>query len=673
MLARGAPAADAPAADEAAELAALLDTLEEVTEIATRNRMNTDYVPGMVTVLRGEELESRGIATVWQALGLVSGVEITRNNFGEPLVLMRGVGQTLHSGNLKVMLNSVPMNNDLNGYAPGVMQLPVAMVERIEVYRGPGSALYGEYAYAGVVNVVTRQEGQGVYLRFDSHDSAGGGGYASWRSPSGKLKLFGDLSRWSGDGSRIDSGPDAFTTTGYSYAPGPIDDREGDGVAILGAEFNGFRLLSQYTRMEHGPWFGRSALPPPDPLAIGVTRHHTLSLDKGWALADDLDLQTRLYHQAFSDDSPEVVLVPPGYPTRIPPSLPAPPPGAPVPLAPPEGVVNQRSSDLRRSGAEASLTWDGWTDHQWLFGLGYARSEVTGSSYAENGATILPYNARTAGLPEGADRKLVSATVQDQWRIGERLELTGGIHYDDYSDVGDSITPRLAAVWRHDDRHLFKGQYAEAFRPPTFGELFDGTRNGRRLRPETLRSLELSYIYRVSDTRFQLTVFNTELQDLISEVAGPDRYRNLGEIRQRGAEAEWERRFAANWRLGANLSFLDSVDRPTGKPVGGSARWLANVTLDGRLAPEWQLSARLNHVGDRAGWPGGGTAPLDDYTTVSLGLSRFDLGAKGGTLRFGVENLFDDEVQALATVDTYRGNLTQPGRSGWLQYSYAIP
>jgi iron complex outermembrane receptor protein len=225
---------NSPGAGADADMLALLATLDAATEIATKTRMNADYVPGAVTVLRGNELEELGVATVWDALGLVAGLQITRTNLGEPLVLVRGVGYSLLSGNLKILLNSVPMNNDIDGHAFPVLTLPIEQVERIEIYRGPGSALYGGYAYAGVVNVITRQDRKRVYLRAAGHETLGAGAMAHYEDRGSGLRLYGNLSGWHTDGAGTDSGPDSYFEQGLGYSPGPANDVEGNRLALLG-------------------------------------------------------------------------------------------------------------------------------------------------------------------------------------------------------------------------------------------------------------------------------------------------------------------------------------------------------------------------------------------------------------------------------------------------------
>src|SRR5688572_6072838 len=92
VQAAGATTATTPGADDAALQQELLQVLQEETEIATRTKLNADYVPGIVSVLHGEELEKLGMRTVWEAMSLVPGVESTINNFGNPLAAVRGIG-----------------------------------------------------------------------------------------------------------------------------------------------------------------------------------------------------------------------------------------------------------------------------------------------------------------------------------------------------------------------------------------------------------------------------------------------------------------------------------------------------------------------------------------------------------------------------------------------------
>ncbi|MDH3982391.1 MAG: TonB-dependent receptor plug domain-containing protein, partial [Kiritimatiellaceae bacterium] len=145
------------------EMAELLAILDEETTVATKTKMNADYVPGIVTVLHGKDLEAMGARTVWEALGFVPGVEIKINDMGRPMVAVRGISGSGHSGHLKLMLNSVGANASFRGVNDTLLMLPIEQIERIEMIRGSGSSLYGEFSYTGVINIITRTEGARVY------------------------------------------------------------------------------------------------------------------------------------------------------------------------------------------------------------------------------------------------------------------------------------------------------------------------------------------------------------------------------------------------------------------------------------------------------------------------------------------------------------------------------
>ena len=95
-------------------LQALFGALEQETQIATRTKMNIDYVPGMVSVLYGKDLVDRGVCDAGEALALIPGIELSISSDGTMLVFVRGIGSVFASGKIKVMLNGVEFNSPLS-------------------------------------------------------------------------------------------------------------------------------------------------------------------------------------------------------------------------------------------------------------------------------------------------------------------------------------------------------------------------------------------------------------------------------------------------------------------------------------------------------------------------------------------------------------------------------
>jgi outer membrane receptor for Fe3+-dicitrate len=98
-------AVNANGGEDRQELQELLAVLDEETAVATKTKMNNDYVPGMVTVLHGDQMEALGVLTVAEALAIVPGIQVARLSTGEPTVKVRGVAFPFNAGNIKVQLS----------------------------------------------------------------------------------------------------------------------------------------------------------------------------------------------------------------------------------------------------------------------------------------------------------------------------------------------------------------------------------------------------------------------------------------------------------------------------------------------------------------------------------------------------------------------------------------
>ena len=171
--------ASAPPIQEIA-VSELVQILEVETDIATRSRLNVDFVPGMVTVLDGEDLQARGIRNVWEALSLVPGFQLIIEPVGNKEISVRGLERTFVSGTNKLLVNGVAINTTLTGSAAHIQEIPIAQVDRIEVIRGPGSAIHGEYAYTSVVHVITKSQNKAVFGAVEKYDTYRLGGMYSW-------------------------------------------------------------------------------------------------------------------------------------------------------------------------------------------------------------------------------------------------------------------------------------------------------------------------------------------------------------------------------------------------------------------------------------------------------------------------------------------------------------
>jgi outer membrane receptor for ferrienterochelin and colicins len=277
----------------------------------------------------------------------------------------------------------------------------------------------------------------------------------------------------------------------------------------------------------------------------------------------------------------------------------------------------------------------------------------------------------SGAVPPGSARTITSVGAQHQLEISDHLTSTLGARYDDLSDVGSRLHPRAALVLRLGEPHILKVQYAEAFRPPTLQALHLPAftsflqRGNPDIRPETIRTAEIGYIYRRPRLTARATLFRSEADDLIGSVAG--RSENITDFSYRGVELEVDGRLHRRLRLLANASAFHATDEKVVRGLEGAADRLFNVAVLSEVGRGVQVNARLHGIGDRR-------RNLTDTRPALGGGSLLDLGFKwerlagvrGLALRGGVRNALDASVRAPAQGGTYLDDLPRPGRVVWI-------
>jgi len=136
-------------------------SLEELVAIevsvATGSTQPLKLAPGIVSVVTAGDIERMGATSLDQVLETVPGVHVAPSGIDwfTPIWSIRGIHTSINPEVL-LLINGVPYTTNFDGSRGFRFRMPVSMISRLEVIRGPGSALYGADAYSGVVNVITR-------------------------------------------------------------------------------------------------------------------------------------------------------------------------------------------------------------------------------------------------------------------------------------------------------------------------------------------------------------------------------------------------------------------------------------------------------------------------------------------------------------------------------------
>lgn len=566
-LAQGAAAAAASPAPtpgsktgEADELQDLLKILNEETAVATKTRMNSDYVPGIVTVLHGAEMAALGARTVWDALSMVPGIEAFRDVSGNPSVAVRGIQFPFNSGNVKILIDSMPTARDNAGINSIVLDFPIELVDRIEVIRGPGSVVYGDFAYMGLIHIVTRRDGAGVFARADEGSSFSGGLFRGGTTKSG---LSYSLSA-------------AAFTGGPTEVPDRRNVDDTRGLAFGSLKYRGASLSTGIITRQVTDVSAPRSIPGQQTHSVVEARYET-ELSKGAHLDLRLNDRVNRYRNTQSDL---------------------------------DGSVLEAGVGLRLANGAR---------HSWLFDLSRTRTYIDEAEFKIPPQTPVP--TLPGGQPSQAVPQLplgftvrdealsfTSLMAQDTVQASTRLAITVGARFDKYGDVDTRVTPRASLVYRASERTILKFQYAEGFRAPTFFELYSLGRRNTQLDFEVNQTSELNLVRRGPGRVLRLTAYASNLKKLLYLVAVDAQRHSLFDNSRRarvyGTEVEFERELSRKVKGVVNAALLTSRDsrafdalfakRDTAPSVMG------DVALITAPSPKVQLAARWHFVGGRS-------------------------------------------------------------------------
>jgi len=669
-------AEEPPVPAESELISDLLNALNTETEIATKTKRNIDHVPGMVSVLYGKDLLEQGKRNVFEALGTIPGVELNLANDGQSVIIVRGIGRTFASGKVRIMVNGQITTAALSGSTLG-MSMPLEQVDRIEVIRGPGSAVYGEFALVATINIITKKDSNEIAYRHNDVDRKVGGVVVSARPDNQHYSLSYTREEYPGGDTDVDS--DVLTGTVFdpiSYAPGPINDKEKASALVGQADIYGYKITAQQLYNAVGDFYGQLfALPSPQQRIMREAWITNVYLSKDWSLSDDWLVKMNLGGNRYKLRSGPQEFYPPGFLGVY-----------------TESMVGGANYTEQMMAASVEAQYDGMASHQWLFGAEYKDFEQ-GDTWALRNfdpATLLPvpldiYTGNGNWIEEDKTRYVKSVYLQDQYKHSDQLLLTAGVRVDRYSDVDGDTSPRLAGVYHLSDSQIIKAQYSSSFRPPMFFELYSKNNpvaNGNPdLKPETVDSYELGYIHTLGASRFRSTLYYNKLKNLVVIDPVSATYMNRDDTSIWGLELEYLTKLLTDLTLNTNISYLKGdEDEGLSSPTVGVAEVIGNLTFVYTPFVDTKFSANYHYLGSRDRNYTTGRDSLDSEHVVNLSGNFANLGVDHFTFRVTVNNVFDTDVVYPSHITSFPpGSAARPayedgyrtlGREVWLQAQY---
>jgi iron complex outermembrane receptor protein len=625
--------------------------------IASQLDQKISEAPGIVSVITAEEIERLGARDLRDVLRLVPGFEIGMRDIGYTQIGIRGV-ITPNSEKVKILVDDIPINEHVEGAGTIIFgEMPLDNISRIEILRGPGSSLYGGNAFAGVINIITKKaeeaKGVNITLKGGSFNTREAGLLLGKSFKDFKINAYFNYYRT--DGQQIPIEEDILTgdpVNGPVSLAGTAAGHTVEGrkriTTTLNLRYKDFYLKGLFLDSRRNHYYT-----PRGALVSGcVPRGYQLNGMLGYKFKIDekIRVEPRLYMIVYKSENLWEVY-PPGY--RDPVSG----------FSYPHGQFEIHSLNQKTFGLDVRLTYRIIPGNTLIIKTSFERIKSDDSDiYSNVGRPELTRDnlAEAPGIMKKIpSRRVFSGFIQDQWNISENVSLTVGMRYDNYDDVGTSVNPRFAFVFRPLKRTAVKLLFGQAFRPPTFVELYAffsrGFLGGNIDNyPETVKTAELEFSYDFAHNgRFKINFFTTSINELIQLKPFFDHYGVLDHLEYRnidaetvvqGIETEMKFLLGGNGYGFINYSYQRGKNKKTGAALAGMAHHILNAGLNLELWKHLNLNINATMVGPRKREVSDPGPALNGYTLVNATLMKRNL-LKNMKLFVSVYNLFNADCR----------------------------
>ena len=637
--------------------------------VASRYKQTTREAPAVVEVIDQQDIRRMGYRTLADVLQSLSGIFLSQSPEGYQLAWIRGVIQS-DNNKILLMIDGVPTYDGFYTHAWLDAYLPLDHVKQIEVIKGPGSAIYGTNAFAGVINVVTMgpENLQGGVF----HASGGSFGTRSAMAMAGDyLGEKRNNASWTAYARVHESDGDGVERT-------PKGKRDVQGLRPISASNAGFKVNwnNLHLRWDHVSYTAAYLTQPqsniwevllesPDEFNLGFRNdfvYADMDLTLGqeirltpWALFQDHD-NPGLYGWIQEPEStldPESGEIQTNW----------------------TGTLVETEKHTRRYGTGVNFEARPVFSHIIVAGAGLEAIQVVEveDRYFED-FNSTPINPSPFRVPEGSWVGGFHGFFQHSWTPLYWVKLNAGARLD-YITTTDTLfpSPRLGFLLVPSTQLSTKVLYGRAFRAPNVRELLvevaqeqDGsykfTASNPNLLPESIDTIEGEVTWTPNSTfTLRSVAFGSILANTITKSGSPNQYINRGGATVVGAELDVSAHLGPI-ELRGTSAYTWGRDKETGfaiygmPPHSGHARVGYQLTEGLYASTEWDFFSRQ----PRTEWaPDSGATDGNGFFVGHVGLSSDYVG--DGRVRFhaSVRNFLDSAAPSLVYLE--RANAMKDG------------
>jgi outer membrane receptor for ferrienterochelin and colicins len=633
----------------------LLDVNVDKVYGASKYEQKVSQAPSSVSLVMRDEIQKQGYRTLADVLRGVNGVYVSDDR-NYSYIGMRGFNRPGdYNSRVLMVVDGHRINDNVYGQALVGTEafLDVNTIERVEVVRGPSSSIYGNNAFFGVVNVITRR---GRDLN-GAEISGEVGGHESFKGSLAYGKLF-------DNGVEVMLSGSAYSSQGERsiYFPEFDSPAENNGVAWKSDEDSAYNVFGSVNYSEFtlsGGWSWRDK-------TIPTASFETEFNDGGEKTMDSRSYLDLKYDHEVTDTVRFVGRVAYDYSWYE----------GDYPYGVGLGRVLNKDKSL---GEWASADW------QVNWRLADRHTLIVGGDYREN-LTTRQENFDAAPFAEylNDDRsgREMGLFAQAELSLMTNLVLNVGGRYDHYSTFGDTVNPRVGLIFTPFAATAIKALYGSAYRAPNAYELYYSypaqSKANPNLKPEEIKTYELVWEQGLpANLRFSVAGYFYEIENLTSQNVDPGDgllvFENSEKVNARGVELSLEGRYESGLVARLSCAFQRTEDELTQTELSNSPRQMAKLNVIAPLVAD-KLFAGI----DLQYYSAVDTVSLtrsDDIFNVNATLTSRPIG-KNLEISASVHNLFDStdgfsaSSEHVNSIGSQLDTLPRQGRTFILKLTY---